>query len=899
MSKQILFEIEIDSKKAIENVGKLTKEIVALENTQKELKKSVKEGTTTEEDYSEALEFNKKTLASLRKERSQNISIVQNAASVEERLNEVLGTEAKTINDLKKRNSELIKIRDDVDRTTEEGAKQIEELNAIVKQNTDIIKGNNEEAGRFQDNVGNYKSAFEALPAPLKSTSEGVKGLGSQLKTLLANPIVAIFAAIAGVLITLFKAFKQTEEGSLLLDKAFAQITATIDAILGRLGKLANTIVKIFKGEAGLKDLKGSFKGLGDEIKETVEQAGKIVELERSIAKLKNTTVVAVAEYNKVAEAQAAIADDATLSFQKRIEADEKARKASEQRGKAQLDLARQELDILNLRVQQNQRAGKFDQELLNQQAQAKAALIDVETEFTRVVFDNAKRRREINQDNFEQQLDFLIDTADNQKTINERLLTDTRKSLEERKQILEETQKVVNDSFKQQIELFEGQFDIQLETNKLLELNNNESFEYARGLGLSEIATNRLLEVIRDRRMATQDLSDAQKTLGDEEDALNQRRKDAILELTMLEQEKLLKDEESWAEQFELREEQIELEFEREKLAKELLDEELMLLEAEKQIALDELKEEFAEKERERQTQLLEEQIQNFDNILNAAGQFSDERLGIATNLYSNLQMLSDDLKNKRITDEQATKEAISLTTQGLTDFVTSLSNQQLENLKANKDAEVQKYMDAGLSKEEAEKKFQNDVAEAELKAFRLQKAASIAGVAIQTALAISKAIAAAPITGGLPFSAIVAGLGAAQAAIIASKKPPAKPTFAEGGKLPFGGALLGGRYHRDGGTPIFAGNQFIGEAEKNEGLFITNRAATASLLSSVNKAHGGRSFFDKGVSFAQDGGRLNGTDVGQAVRDALKDVVIVTRIEDVSTGITKRNRVLQNKTV
>lgn len=61
---------------------------------------------------------------------------------------------------------------------------------------------------------------------------------------------------------------------------------------------------------------------------------------------------------------------------------------------------------------------------------------------------------------------------------------------------------------------------------------------------------------------------------------------------------------------------------------------------------------------------------------------------------------------------------------------------------------------------------------ADAKRKAFKRQKALSLVNVGINTAEAISKAVAASPTTGGLPFSAIAGVIGAAQIAAILSKK-------------------------------------------------------------------------------------------------------------------------------
>ena len=151
--------------------------------------------------------------------------------------------------------------------------------------------------------------------------------------------------------------------------------------------------------------------------------------------------------------------------------------------------------------------------------AEAEKALIEAQTKALTAEKQLATERRQIAQDDFEQRLDFLIDIADNQKTVNERLIADEKLTLEQRRNIFKDTQKLVDESFKQQIDLFNEQAKTQVDVNKLLtETNANVLFDYIKGLELSEIETNRLLEVIRERKTTTQDLADANRDLKESE---------------------------------------------------------------------------------------------------------------------------------------------------------------------------------------------------------------------------------------------------------------------------------------------------------------------------------------------------------------------------------------------
>lgn len=72
------------------------------------------------------------------------------------------------------------------------------------------------------------------------------------------------------------------------------------------------------------------------------------------------------------------------------------------------------------------------------------------------------------------------------------------------------------------------------------------------------------------------------------------------------------------------------------------------------------------------------------------------------------------------------------------------------------------------------AKQKFDEQDKKLRIKQAQAERTAALIQIAIDTALGIVKAVAASPLTGGMPFAAIVAGIGAAQAAFVASQPLP-----------------------------------------------------------------------------------------------------------------------------
>jgi hypothetical protein len=114
-------------------------------------------------------------------------------------------------------------------------------------------------------------------------------------------------------------------------------------------------------------------------------------------------------------------------------------------------------------------------------------------------------------------------------------------------------------------------------------------------------------------------------------------------------------------------------------------------------------------------------------------------------------------------------------------------ISDEEFENQSnaIKEKAETQKAaIESKARKEEARKQRAAAIAE---------KAASIFSIAASTAVSIGKAVAASPLTGGLPWSAINAGLGTAQIAAVLAQPLPQIPAFQDGGISEGGLAIVG----------------------------------------------------------------------------------------------------------
>ncbi len=126
--------------------------------------------------------------------------------------------------------------------------------------------------------------------------------------------------------------------------------------------------------------------------------------------------------------------------------------------------------------------------------------------------------------------------------------------------------------------------------------------------------------------------------------------------------------------------------------------------------------------------------------------------------------------------------------------DFLVANEKKQLETLEKSTDKKkkaLKRQLDSGLIDQETYNKevekldleLAKKKAELEYKQAKREQITALFGIAANTALGIAKAVASSPTTAGMPWSAIVAGIGAVQAGLVLAKPLPDKNAYAEGG--------------------------------------------------------------------------------------------------------------------
>ena len=216
------------------------------------------------------------------------------------------------------------------------------------------------------------------IPGPIGQVAQGVKGLGQAIKILLANPIVAFFAAIVAVLTTLYKAFTSTKAGAETMERVFAALGAVVDVLRDRFLKFAEGVGKLFTGDlmGAVEAFKGSYQGIGAEIAEEAKAAAQITgELQKVTDATRELNKERAEQNRLIAEAKLKINDE-TLSYEERLAALKEAGDAEQALADKEAAIAKRRFEAIVAR----NALSDSSKEALDEEAQAFIDLQNAET---------------------------------------------------------------------------------------------------------------------------------------------------------------------------------------------------------------------------------------------------------------------------------------------------------------------------------------------------------------------------------------------------------------------------------------------------------------------------------------------------------------------------------------
>lgn len=275
---------------------------------------------------------------------------------------------------------------------TGDSNKQIKEVKDNLSGVRDELKQTNTEAGKTNETVqqtggsfGKLKEQLLNIPGPVGQAAQGVQGLGTAFKALLANPIVLTLAAIVGALGLLFKAFSSTRKGADLIGQGMAFVGGAIDKVMQIIGDFITGITSIgdLFGKIG-SFISNPIKGFRDLAKEVGNAANETARLKKEQQDLERDQINNLARNKELIQQQEAlknIRDNEFNSTAKRIEANEKAAALEKQRLATLEQLQLREVKRLQQLIELKGGEAKATNEQLKELREAELELADIREE--------------------------------------------------------------------------------------------------------------------------------------------------------------------------------------------------------------------------------------------------------------------------------------------------------------------------------------------------------------------------------------------------------------------------------------------------------------------------------------------------------------------------------------
>ena len=394
-----ILDIKVNYNEAVKAIAEYQTKIDAARDAEKNLKKQLKDGEISRQQYNEEIAASKIAIADY----NDAIRIINKTVQNQ------IKQEKEQEGSLKALRAELSNLTAEYDALSEAERKGAsgEELKNKINEVTDALKGGEEETQRYYRNVGNYEEAIKSavssnipfigtliqtqdemgsVKAGAVAAGAAVKNFSKTLLALLANPIVAILTAISVVIMAVAKGIKSSEENTSRWNAVLAPLKMALDAVGKVLQIVASGILSVV--EAGGKMMGWITKQL-----EKLTVLGKYVaevnkENERYIAMAKEQAAIDRDTRNlqvqnaknalQIATLKAKADDELNVSAKERMEAIREANRLEEEASKKNYELAKRRYELM---VQQNAMA-ENTMETNDAIAQAEVEMYNALTEY-------------------------------------------------------------------------------------------------------------------------------------------------------------------------------------------------------------------------------------------------------------------------------------------------------------------------------------------------------------------------------------------------------------------------------------------------------------------------------------------------------------------------------------
>lgn len=326
-----------DAKKEVDKLSKANKELAATEGvTQKEIEESNAALKVAQNEYKNAT----KNVELATKARNAEVGSYEQLL----RQHQLAQTQLKLLNNTMVLNADGTR---SLSKEYTDQSKKVDDAKKALDVFGKGIHDNRLNVGNYSEAMKGFGGALDMLPGSFGSAAGGAKALGKQLIMLMANPIVALIAAISAALIGLFKAFMSTDSGADLMAEKMEQLRAIMDALRQRAIALVGALTALFKGDfkGAAAQFKAAVTGIGDQLSAATRAAKEYARAIDDIEDAEKNYISQSAEMRNAIAKLEFTAADRSKSTTEREKALREALALDKQQSETRIALAKRTLD--------------------------------------------------------------------------------------------------------------------------------------------------------------------------------------------------------------------------------------------------------------------------------------------------------------------------------------------------------------------------------------------------------------------------------------------------------------------------------------------------------------------------------------------------------------------------
>jgi hypothetical protein len=346
-----------------------------------------------------------------------------------------------------------------------------------AEKNVDNLEGGLTGVGAQADKLtGGLVSGFKKGVAGIK---QGITAMKSLKVAIAATGIGLLLIAITA----LTSYFTKTQRGADKLSQALKGIGAVVDVLVDRFSTLGEGLFNIFTGNfsEGIDILKGSFKGLGEEIRNEAKAAIDLEKAQQALEDRQISLIKVNAQRRASIEKLRLAAEDTTKTDKERADALRAAAKLQNEIADDEISIAKERARIVRERVA----LGESSRDDLQEQAEAEARVIELEAERDRRLKSLQTRLNA-----------FTKGTEDNTGAteMNADALKKLNEEIAKRNEALDQEAAQLQEKLASEYDaILQAQNDAQTNELNAVEDKYNRLLENAQQLGFDEIELNRI----------------------------------------------------------------------------------------------------------------------------------------------------------------------------------------------------------------------------------------------------------------------------------------------------------------------------------------------------------------------------------------------------------------------